>query len=54
MPNKEPTAAGNDIKFEALFNSATMAIIVVDKQGVIVMANEYANSLFAYMNDSMV
>ena len=31
-----------------------MAIIVVDKQGVIVMANDYANNLFAYVNESMV
>jgi len=54
MPNKESTTSSNDIKFEALFNSASMAIIVVDKQGLIVMANDYANTLFAYINDSMV
>ena len=43
-----------NIKFEALFNSASMAIIVVDKQGVIAMANPFANTLFAYNNTSMV
>ena len=54
MPNTETTAFGNDIKFEALFNSASMAIIVVDKNGVIVMANPLANNLFAYNDNSMV
>ena len=54
MPNKDSSIKNNDIKFEALFNSASMAIIVVDKQGVIVMANDYANNLFAYDNESMV
>jgi PAS domain S-box-containing protein len=43
-----------NIKFEALFNSASMAIIVVDKQGVIALANPFANTLFAYNNTSMV
>ena len=54
MSNKESSYINNDIKFEALFNSASMAIIVVDKHGVIIMANDYANTLFAYTNDSMV
>jgi PAS domain S-box-containing protein len=54
MPNKNPNSKNNDIKFEALFNSASMAIIVVDKHGKIVMANDYANNLFAYTNDSMI
>ena len=54
MPFKDSNSKNNDIKFEALFNSASMAIIVVDKHGVIVMANHYANNLFAYANDSMV
>jgi sensor histidine kinase regulating citrate/malate metabolism len=47
MPFKDSNSKNNDIKFEALFNSASMAIIVVDKHGVIVMANHYANNLFA-------
>jgi len=54
MPNKETSFNNNDIKFEALFNSASMAIIVVDKHGIIVMANDYANTLFAYSKDGMV
>ena len=54
MPNKESSSINNDIKFEALFNSASMAIIVIDKQGVIIMANDFANTLFAYNSDSMV
>jgi PAS domain S-box-containing protein len=54
MPNIDTTTSGNDIKFEALFNSASMAIIVVDKHGLIVMANPLANSLFAYNDTSMI
>ena len=36
-----------DIRFEALFNSASLGIIVVDKNGKIVLANHFANKLFA-------
>ena len=43
-----------DIRFEALFNSASLGIIVVDKNGVIVLANHFANQLFAYTNNSMI
>ncbi len=43
-----------DIRFEALFNSASLGIIVVDKNGIIVLANHFANELFAYSNKSMV
>lgn len=43
-----------NIGFEALFNSASMGIIVVDEKGTIVMANNYANTLFAYFEESMV
>lgn len=54
MQNKAPTNSKVDNRFEALFNSASMAIIVVDSKGVIAMANQYANTLFAYTDDSMV
>jgi PAS domain S-box-containing protein len=37
-----------DIRFEALFNSASLGIIVVDKKGIIVLANNFANTLFGY------
>ncbi|NCW13117.1 MAG: PAS domain-containing sensor histidine kinase [Chitinophagia bacterium] len=43
-----------DIRFEALFNSASIGIIVVDAQGIIVMANDFANHQFLYQNNSMV
>jgi PAS domain S-box-containing protein len=43
-----------DIRFEALFNSASLGIIVVDNKGVIVLANHFANELFAYTSKSMV
>ena len=42
-----------DIRFEALFNSASMGIIVVDKKGIIVLANHFANELFGYTAKSM-
>ena len=54
MENKAPITSKVDNRFEALFNSASMAIIVVDSKGVIAMANNYANTLFAYTNESMV
>jgi len=37
-----------DIRFEALFNYASLGIIVVNKQGVIEMSNHFANTLFGY------
>jgi PAS domain S-box-containing protein len=54
MENKAPITSKVDNRFEALFNSASMAIIVVDSKGVIAMANNYANTLFAYTEESMV
>ena len=42
-----------DIRFEALFNSASLGIIVVNKQGIIVLANRFAENLFAYHEGSM-
>jgi PAS domain S-box-containing protein len=47
------SAVNKDIRFEALFNSASMGIIVVDKKGIIVLANHFANKLFAYHDTSM-
>lgn len=35
-------------KFEALFNYATMGIILVNKQGTIVLSNPFANKQFGY------
>ena len=54
MENKAPISSKIDNRFEALFNSASMAIIVVDSKGVINMANPFANSLFAYTEEPMV
>ena len=54
MENKAPITSKVDNRFEALFNSASMAIIVVNSKGVIAMANNYANTLFAYTEESMV
>jgi PAS domain S-box-containing protein len=38
-------------RFEALFQYATMAIIVADSQGRITMANKFAKALFGYEDD---
>ena len=54
MENKTPFSSKIDNRFEALFNSASMAIIVVNSKGVINMANPFANSLFAYTEETMV
>ena len=54
MENKAPFSSKIDNRFEALFNSASMAIIVVDSKGVINMANPFANTLFAYTEEPMV
>ena len=43
-----------DLRFEALFNSASMGIIVVNGKGDIVMSNHYANNLFGYQEDEIV
>lgn len=43
-----------DLRFEALFNSASMGIIVVNGSGDIVMSNHYANKLFGYQEDEIV
>ena len=43
-----------DLRFEALFNSASMGIIVVNATGDIVMSNKYANQLFGYNEDEIV
>lgn len=41
------------LKFEALFDFATMAIIVANEQGRIVMANRFARTLFGYEDDML-
>ena len=43
-----------DLRFEALFNSASMGIIVVNGLGDIVMSNHFANQLFGYQEDEIV
>jgi len=53
MIHQSDIAINNDIRFEALFNSASLGIIVVNDSGVIVLANYFANSLFNYTSSSM-
>ena len=42
-----------DLRFDALFQSASMGIILVNAHGVIVMANPFSNNLFGYNGESM-
>lgn len=51
---EKDNSINKDIRFEALFNSASLGIIVVDKKGTIVLANHFAEKLFAYQEHSMV
>jgi PAS domain S-box-containing protein len=43
-----------DLRFEALFNSASMGIIVVNGSGDIVMSNHFANKLFGYQEAEII
>lgn len=43
-----------DLRFEALFNSASMGIIVVNGKGDIVMSNHFANKLFGYQEEEII
>jgi PAS domain S-box-containing protein len=43
-----------DLRFEALFNSASMGIIVVNGSGDIVMSNHFANKLFGYQESEII
>lgn len=47
------SSINKDIRFEALFNSASLGIIVVDNNGIIVLANHFANNLFGYTSTPM-
>lgn len=42
-----------DLRFDALFNSASIGIIVVNSKGIIVMANQFAHTLFAFEKTTM-
>ena len=42
-----------DLRFDALFQSASMGIILVDAQGIIVMSNPFSNNLFGYEEHTM-
>ncbi|MGI9138394.1 MAG: PAS domain-containing sensor histidine kinase [Sediminibacterium sp.] len=42
-----------DLRFDALFQSASMGIILVNAQGVIVMSNAFSNNIFGYDDSGM-
>ncbi len=48
------TVTNKDLRFEALFNSASIGIIVVNGSGIIDMANHFAHQLFQYAENEMI
>jgi PAS domain S-box-containing protein len=48
------TVVNKDLRFDALFNSASIGIIVVNGNGIIDMANEFAHQLFNYPSPEMI
>jgi PAS domain S-box-containing protein len=46
-------STNKDIPFEALFNYASMGIIVVNKNGIIELSNYFANTLFGYADTTL-
>lgn len=48
------TLANKDLRFDALFNSASIGIIVVNGKGIIDMANHFAHELFKYQDNEMI
>lgn len=46
-------SANQDIRFEALFNYASLGIIVVNKDGFIELSNQFANTLFGYSDTTL-
>lgn len=48
------TVANKDLRFDALFNSASIGIIVVNGDGIIDMANHFAHELFHYGDNEMI
>jgi PAS domain S-box-containing protein len=49
----EANLVQQNMKFEALFQYATMAIMVADKEGNIILSNKLASSLFEYSENEM-
>ncbi len=48
------TLANKDLRFDALFNSASIGIIVVNGKGIIDMSNQFAHELFHYNPNEMI
>ncbi|MEN9702532.1 MAG: hypothetical protein RIR55_1874 [Bacteroidota bacterium] len=46
-------STNRDIRFEALFNFASLGIIVVNKNGIIELSNHFANTLFGYKDTTL-
>lgn len=44
----------NDSIFEALFMESAIGIVMVDKEGIIVASNRYANALFGYDQNELI
>ena len=41
-------------QFEALFNHATIGIVITDKEGKIININKYAETQFGYSNEELI
>lgn len=54
MTKATTNSINDDIRFEALFNSASLGIIVVNEKGTIVLANHFVHQLFNFTTTSMV
>lgn len=48
------SVANKDLRFDALFNSASIGIIVVNGKGIIDMANKFVHELFHYPDNEML
>ena len=50
MPSHDLQLAAEKIKFEALFEYASLGILVVNQKGEIILANAFLLSQFGYTN----
>jgi PAS domain S-box-containing protein len=51
---KEDLARANNERFEAIFRHASMGMLMVDKQGVIMLSNRFNNVMFGYDEGELI
>src|SRR5690242_21738269 len=54
MQQSQNNISANQYSFEALFNYATIGIIVTDKNGIIINFNKQAEKDFGYKKDEVI